>query len=181
MKLLKELKIDDKIIKIIHGDITEEDTEAIVNAANSHLKHGGGVAGAIVRKGGKIIQDESDKIGYVPTGSAAITSAGKLKAKYVIHTVGPVWGEKDEDNKLKNAVKNALVLAEENGLKSVSLPAISSGIFGFPKERAASIIFQEVVKFLKNSNTLQEVHLCNIDFETSNLFLKEAEKFGGKQ
>ena len=173
MNVLKELKIGEKVIKIIQGDITEEDTYAIVNAANSHLKHGGGVAGAIVRKGGYEIQEESDRIGYVPTGSAAITGAGKLKAKYVIHAVGPVWGEGDEDNKLKNAVLSALKIAEQEGLKSVSLPAISSGIFGFPKERAAHIIFTTTVEFLENAKNIEEVHFCNIDKFTSELFMRE--------
>ncbi len=181
MQTLKELKLGDKIVKVILGDITEEETEAIVNAANSHLKHGGGVAGAIVRKGGRIIQEESDKIGYVPTGSAAITTAGKLKAKYVIHAVGPVWGEGDEDNKLKSAVLSALRIAEEKGIKSVSLPAISSGIFGFPKDRAAHIIFTTAIEFLKDAKNLQEIHFCNIDELTSNLFKQEAEKWEANQ
>ena len=173
MQTLKELKLGDKIIKVILGDITEEETEAIVNAANSHLNHGGGVAGAIVRKGGRIIQEESDNIGYVPTGSAAITTAGKLKAKYVIHTVGPVWGEGDEDNKLKSAVLSALEVAEKNRLVSVAMPAISSGIFGFPKERAVKIIFATAYEFLEKSKYLQEVHFCSIDALTSKLFEKE--------
>ncbi len=177
MKILKELRVDDKIVKVVQGDITEEDTEAIVNAANSHLKHGGGVAGAIVRKGGYEIQEESDKIGYVPTGSAAITGAGKLKAKYVIHAVGPVWGEGGEDNKLKSAVLSALKLAEEKGIKSVSLPAISSGIFGFPKERAAHIIFTTAMEFLEDAKNVKEVHFCNIDNLTASLFKEEAEKW----
>ncbi|WP_025270137.1 macro domain-containing protein [Hippea sp. KM1] len=175
MRVLKELRINDKVVKVVQGDITEEDTEAIVNAANSHLKHGGGVAGAIVRKGGYEIQEESDKIGYVPTGSAAITGAGRLKAKYVIHAVGPVWGEGDEDNKLKSAVLSALKLAEEKGIKSVSLPAISSGIFGFPKERAAHIIFTTAVEFLRDAKNIEEIHFCNIDDLTAELFKKEAE------
>ncbi len=181
MKLLRTLNVGGKVLKVIQGDITDEDTQAIVNAANSHLKHGGGVAGAIVRKGGQIIQKESDEIGYVPTGSAAVTSAGSLKAEYVIHTVGPVWGEGDEDNKLKSAVSSALKLAEEKGIKSVALPAISSGIFGFPKDRAVQIIFSETVKILKEAKTVKEVHFCNIDAETSQLFLKEAEKQEGKK
>jgi len=181
MEVLKELKMGDKTVKIIQGDITEETTEAIVNAANSHLKHGGGVAGAIVRKGGYEIQEESDKIGYVPTGSAAITGAGKLKAKYVIHAVGPVWGEGDEDNKLRSAVLSALKLAEERGIKSISIPAISSGIFGFPKERAAHIIFTTTLDFLKNSKNIKEVHFCNIDELTANLFKKEAEEWEAKK
>ncbi len=173
MNVLGEFKFKDKTIKIIHGDITEEDTKAIVNAANSHLKHGGGVAGAIVRKGGSIIQEESDKIGFVPTGSAAITTAGKLKADYVIHTVGPVWGEGDEHNKLKSAVKSALRVAEEHKIESISLPAISSGIFGFPKDEAVKIIFETAVNFLKTSKYVKEIHFCNIDELTSNLFLQE--------
>ncbi len=176
MELLKEIKLPGgKVARVIHGDITEEDTEAIVNAANSHLKHGGGVAGAIVRKGGRIIQEESDRIGYVPTGSAAITSGGALKAKYVIHAVGPVWGEGDEDNKLRSAVKSALELAEKKGISSVALPAISSGIFGFPKDRAAHIIFTTAMEFLQNSKNVREIHFCNIDRLTSDLFAKEAE------
>ncbi len=178
MEVLREFKLKDKTIKVILGDITQEDTEAIVNAANSHLKHGGGVAGAIVRRGGKIIQEESDKIGYVPTGSAAITTAGKLKAKYVIHTVGPVWGEGDEDKKLQKAIKSALELAEKNNISSVALPAVSSGIFGFPKDRAVKIILDTTTDFLKNAKYVKEVHFCNIDSETSNLFLKEIEDSG---
>ncbi len=177
MKLLKELKFADKVVRVVHGDLTEENTEAIVNAANSHLKHGGGVAGAIIRKGGYVIQEESDRIGYVPTGSAAITGAGKLKAKYVIHAVGPVWGEGDEDDKLKSAVLSALWLAEEKGIKSVAIPAISSGIFGFPKERAVKIIFNTTIEFLKKAKNLKEVHFCNIDELTSSLFKKEAEEW----
>lgn len=101
MEILREIKIDNKTLKVIKGDLTEEDVDAIVNAANSQLQHGGGVAGAIVRKGGRIIQEESNKIGYVPVGKAAITTGGKLKAKYVIHTVGPVWGEGDEEKNWK--------------------------------------------------------------------------------
>ena len=183
MKELYTLKIGDYTIKIIHGDITEEETEAITNAANSYLKHGGGVAGAIVRKGGYEIQKESDEIvksrGPVQVGKAVITGAGKLQAKYVIHTVGPVWGEGDEDNKLKSAIKSVLELAEEHGIKSVAIPAVSSGIFGFPKERAAKIILGEVVEFFKSKKpkNLKEVHLTNIDEYTSELFVKEAKEY----
>ncbi len=180
MRVLKELKIGNKVVKVIHGDITEEDTEAIVNAANSHLQHGGGVAGAIVRKGGTVIQEESNRIGYVPVGSAAITSAGNLKANYVIHAVGPVWGEGDEENKLRSTVRSALELAEEKGISSVALPAISSGIFGFPKERAVEIIFETAVEFLKNAKNIKEVHFCNIDEFTSKLFEQEADRMEAK-
>ncbi len=174
-----EMGIDGKKVQIVHGDITLEEVDAIVNAANSYLKHGGGVAGAIVRRGGYEIQRESDELvrenGPVPVGEAVVTSGGSLKAKYVIHTVGPRWGEGNEDEKLRNAVRNALKRATELGLKSISLPAISTGIFGFPKERGAKIILDEVVRFLKEENTsLETVRLCNIDQKTTEIFVNRA-------
>lgn len=181
MKVLKEIEINGRKIKVVLGDITKENTEAIVNAANSLLKHGGGVAGAIVRKGGMEIQRESDEIvrkrGPVPVGSSVYTGAGKLKAKYVIHTVGPVWGEGNEEEKLRNAVKSALKLADDLKVSSVALPAISTGIFGYPKEEGTRVIFEEVVNFLKRDSHLKEVHLISIDEETANIFLKHAENF----
>jgi O-acetyl-ADP-ribose deacetylase (regulator of RNase III) len=119
-------KVNNSVLELTEGDITEMDTDAIVNAANSYLKHGGGVAGAIVRKGGRIIQDESDKIGYCPVGQAVITGAGSLKAKHVIHTVGPRMGEGKEDDKLKNATLNSLKLADSEGLESITFPPLSS-------------------------------------------------------
>jgi len=168
-----------KILRIKKKDLTEEKVDAIVNAANSHLKHGGGVAGAIVRKGGKTIQEESDKIGYVPVGNVAVTSAGSLKAKYVIHTVGPRWGEGNEDEKLRSAVYNSLKKAQELGLRSISLPAISSGIFGFPKERCVRIIVETIIEFFKENkeSTFRVVNCCNVDDFTYNLFLREIEKY----
>lgn len=173
-----KLRNKDRYMVAVHGDITEENVDAIVNAANSYLKHGGGVAGAIVRKGGKIIQEESDKIGYVPVGKAAITTGGKLKARYVIHAVGPRWGEGNEDNKLRSAVRSALELATQYKLKKISLPAISTGIFGFPKDRGAKIIFETVRNYLENEETsLEEVRFCNIDQETSRLFEKLLEEY----
>jgi len=168
-----------RILRVKKGDITDEEVDVIVNAANSHLQHGGGVAGAIVRKGGRIIQEESNKIGYVPVGNAAVTSAGSLKAKYVIHAVGPRWGEGDEDGKLKNAVLNSLKKAQGLGLKSMSLPAISSGIFGFPKERCAKIMIKTIIDFFKENreSSLKVVNCCNIDDRTTSLFLEEIRKY----
>lgn len=183
MKILAELKINGKTVKVVQEDITEEDTEAIVNAANSLLKHGGGVAGAIVRKGGKVIQEESDRIvkerGAIPVGSAVWTTGGNLKAKFVIHAVGPVWGERDEERKLRSAVRSALKVAEELGVSSVSLPAISTGIFGYPKDEGTKVIVDEVINFLKEreKTPLKEVHLTAIDDETTNLFKKHLLKF----
>jgi O-acetyl-ADP-ribose deacetylase (regulator of RNase III) len=101
MKIISEHPFGERSLLLVQGDITERDTDVIVNAANSHLQHGGGVAGAIVRKGGQTIQEESDKIGFTPVGHAVITSAGRLSAKFVIHAVGPRMGEGDEDNKRK--------------------------------------------------------------------------------
>jgi O-acetyl-ADP-ribose deacetylase len=154
--LALEIKLgNNKILRIVKGAITERNVDAIVNAANSYLKHGGGVAAAIVRKGGAIIQQESDKIvtgrdgSLVPVGSAVITTAGKLPCKAVIHTVGPRMGEGNEDYKLRKAVKSSLLLASENGFRSVSMPAISSGIFGFPKDRCAKILIEEKYCFIR--------------------------------
>jgi O-acetyl-ADP-ribose deacetylase (regulator of RNase III) len=130
-----------------------------------------------VRKGGDVIQEESDKIGFTPVGTAVITGAGRLKAKYVIHTVGPRMGEGDEDNKLKNAVNNTLKLASEKGLKSVSMPAISSGIFGFPKDRCAKILVGESYKYLKGNPaiSLAVVEFCVFDENTAGHFRREFE------
>ncbi len=161
-----------KIIKIINGDITEEKVDAIVNAANSYLKHGSGVAGAIIRKGGNIIQRESDRIGFVPVGQVALTTAGKLRARFIIHAVGPKWGEGDEDNKLRHAVKNSLELAERKNLKTIAMPAISSGIFGFPKDRCAKIILNSIKKYFHSHSTgsLKEVRICLLDKLTIDVF-----------
>ncbi len=180
MVVLKEEIINGKKIEIVKGDITEEKTDAIVNAANRHLSHGGGVAGAIVRKGGEIIQIESNKIiekrGPLKTGEAVITRAGNLPCKYVIHTVGPVWGEGDEENKLKRAIESSLQVATENLLKSISIPAVSCGIFGFPKKRGTEIIYKTVKDFLKNrKTTIELVRLIGVGDEIPNLFSEAME------
>lgn len=178
MKVISEKTINEKTLRLVQGDITERDVDAIVNAANSHLKHGGGVAGAIVRKGGQVIQEESDKIGFTPVGTAVITSAGKLPAKFVIHAVGPRMGEGDEDNKLKNAVLSSLLLASGKRLKSISMPAISSGIFGFPKARCAAILVGEALNYIKKNpkSSLELIEICVFDDLTTGYFKKEFDK-----
>lgn len=182
MEVLKEVKVKNTLLRVVRGDITESDVDAIVNAANSYLKHGGGVAAAIVKKGGKIIQEESDKIGYVPVGSCAITVGGNLKAKYVIHAVGPRWGEGDEDKKLKSAINSTLKMATERGFRSISMPAISAGIFGFPKDRCAKIITEEIESFIdKEKTTLGEVNIYLLDEELIGHFLSEFEKLEKKK
>ncbi|MEN2985326.1 MAG: macro domain-containing protein [Thermodesulfovibrionaceae bacterium] len=174
---MEEKKIEEKTLRIMIGDITERNTEAIVNAANNHLKHAGGVALAIVKKGGQIIQEESDKIGFVPTGSAAITTAGALKAKYVIHAVGPKWGEGDEENKLKSAILSSLKIANEYKLKSISFPAISSGIYGVPKEVVAKVLVNTAAEYLKNEQTtIKEIEFCLFDEDTYKYFKAEFDK-----
>lgn len=178
MKIISEKVIGEKTIRLVQGDITERNVDAIVNAANSYLQHGGGVAGAIVKKGGQVIQDESDKIGFVPVGSAAITTAGKLPAKFVIHAVGPRMGEGDEENKLKNAIVSSLSLASEKGLKSISIPAISSGIFGFPKDKCAMILVKEAVEYINRNpeSSLNLIEFCVYDDSTAGYFKNEFEK-----
>jgi O-acetyl-ADP-ribose deacetylase len=176
--IVDKAKLDNnKILRLVNGDITERNVDVIVNAANSYLKHGGGVAAAIVRKGGAIIQEESDRIGggFVPVGSAVITSAGKLPCKAVIHTVGPRMGEGDEYNKLLKAVQSTLALAAEKEFKSISIPAISSGIFGFPKDKCAKILVQESERFLKHNNTcsIDIIEFCIFDNETLDCFKNE--------
>ncbi|HET6513937.1 MAG TPA: macro domain-containing protein [Thermodesulfovibrionales bacterium] len=180
MKVVGEKVIWGKTLRLVQADITERDVDAIVNAANSYLQHGGGVAGAIVRKGGRIIQEESDRIGYVPVGNAAVTGAGRLPARYVIHAVGPRMGEGDEDSKLKNAVLNSIKLASGKGLKSISLPAISSGIFGFPKDRCAEILVKEAATYLKENpkTSLEVVEFCIYDDLTLGYFEREFGKIG---
>jgi len=170
------------ILQIIKGDITTENVDAIVNAANSHLIHGGGVAAAIARKAGPALIEESNKTlrerGPVAVGSAVITTAGNLHASIVIHTVGPQWGEGDEHQKLTNCIHAVLALAEENGCQSISIPAISSGIFGFPKDQCAKTILQALDNFTKKKPhlILQQIRLCNIDEQTTKIFEQQAKQ-----
>jgi len=163
------------LLQLVQGDITLEKTDAIVNAANRYLQHGGGLAWAIVQRGGDVIQDESDawieKYGPVSHESPAWTSGGGLAAKYVIHAVGPIWGEGDEDAKLMMATAGALRVASELQLTSLSLPAISTGIFGFPKQRAAGVILTTLRAYLSQHLTsLRLVRLVLYDAETVTAF-----------
>ena len=170
-----------QIIRVVQGDLTAEPVDAIVNAANEHLMHGGGVAGAISRRGGPAIQQESTvwvrEHGPVPTGSAAITGAGNLPCRYVIHAVGPIWGTGGEQSKLASAVRSTLNLADEHGLRSVSMPGISSGIFGFPKPLCAQVMLGTIQAWLAEhaESSVCEVNTCNIDGETAQIFCAEAQ------
>ncbi len=165
-----KLEIGDRCLELLQGDITELDTDAIVNAANAQLILGAGVAGAIRTKGGPSIQEECNKIGPIQVGQAAITGAGLLRAKYVIHAVGPRMGEGDEDQKLLSATLSSLHLAEEHGLKSIAFPAISTGIFGFPLDRCARIMLGAVIDYLKGNTGLARVVFCLFGQESYNAF-----------
>lgn len=162
----------------MQGDITIEVVDAIVNAANEHLQHGGGVAWKISKKGGSSVQKESDewirKHGPVSHAHPAWTSGGLLPAKYIIHAVGPIWGDGDEDRKLSDAVRGSLRVADELKCASISMPAISTGIFGFPKERAAGIIFNSLDNYFKTqaNSTVKLVRLVLFDDATVQAFLR---------
>ena len=165
-------------IQIVQGDITIEPVDAIVNAANEHLQHGGGVAWAISKKGGPAIQKESDawirEHGRVSHAAPAWTSGGQLPVKYVIHAVGPVWGDGDEDRKLAAAITSALHLADELKCSSIAMPAISTGIYGFPKDRAAGIILSALERYgdENSSAELKTIKLVLFDPSTVDAFLQ---------
>jgi len=172
-----QTRVNRTVLELIEGDITALDTDAIVNAANEHLAHGGGVAGAIVRRGGPAIQQESNewvrRHGRVPTGSAAITSGGRLRARYVIHAVGPVYDRTQPARSaelLAAAVRSALALADAHGLKSVALPAISAGIFGYPLEEAAHVLLESVLEVLRGETNLERVVICLYGQPTFDVF-----------
>ena len=171
-----KLKIKETILELVKGDITDLSVDCIVNAANNRLKLGGGVAGAIRRKGGPKIQEECDKIvserGPIPTGGAAITSGGDLKAKYVIHAVGPVFGEGDEDSKLRDATVNSLKLADKHKIKSIAFPAISTGAFGLPKERCAKVMLPAAISYIKGGTQIERIIFCLYDQKTFDIFKK---------
>ena len=179
-KIIKEIKVNNVEIKLVSGDITIEETDAIVNAANSQLQHGGGVAGVIARKGGPDIQKESNeyikKYGKVETGNVAVTTGGKLKCKYIIHAVGPIWkgGGQKEEKLLYDAVFNSLKKAEELKLNSLSLPAISAGIYGYPIEKAVPVYKKAVYDFINtHPQFLKEIRFVIYGEDHLDYFLKE--------
>jgi O-acetyl-ADP-ribose deacetylase (regulator of RNase III) len=174
-RVILEQSVANGVIRVVQGDITLAETDAVVNAANSHLQHGGGVAGAIVRRGGRVIQEESDRVGFVPEGEVAVTSAGDLAARYVIHAVGPRGGDSEGDDKLARAVASSLAKAAELGLASISLPAISSGIFGFPKDRCAEILIETAWRYLAENpdGPLRQIEFVLFDDETAEIFRRE--------
>ena len=170
---MRELKVRNSKIRLVQGDITELATDVIVNAANAQLIMGGGVAGAIRRKGGPAIQEECNKIGGTFVGGAKITTGGNLKAKHVIHAVGPRMGEGNEDEKLKNATLNSLKLMDKHELKTIAFPAISTGIFGYPIERCAKIMISIAKDYLSGDTQIREVIFCLYSSSDFDVFKSE--------
>jgi O-acetyl-ADP-ribose deacetylase (regulator of RNase III) len=157
-------------ISLRQGDLTEADVDAIVNAANNDLMLGGGVAGAIRVKGGPAIQQECDKIGTIPLGEAAITGAGLLRARHVIHAASMRLGESTSEENLRAATRNSLMRADENSLKAIAFPAIGTGIAGFPIERCAQVMLEEVCTHLGGATTLERVEFVLFDSRSLEVF-----------
>jgi len=173
-----EVVINHTTLELIQGDITEMETEAIVNAANERLAHGGGVAGVISRACGPTIQRESDEWvrnhGPVRTGSAAITSGGRLRARYVIHAVGPIYdGTPRSAELLGSAVRAALEMADEHNLRSIALPAVSTGIFGYPIQEAARVMLRAAIEYLEGTTGFEQVVFCLYGQFAFDLFAQE--------
>lgn len=181
-----EMLIGKARLSLIQGDITRQATDAIVNAANSSLMGGGGVDGAIHRAGGPAILEECKKIraerGPLPTGQAVITTGGKLKAQYVIHTVGPIWGggTRGEPELLASAYRESLQLAAERRLKSVSFPSISTGAYGYPVDEAAEVAMASVIAFLGEETSIQEVTFVLFDSHTYAAYSRALERAAKK-
>ncbi|MBS4034504.1 MAG: O-acetyl-ADP-ribose deacetylase [Ignavibacterium sp.] len=166
-------------IEVQHGDITKCKVDAIINAANTSLLGGGGVDGAIHRAAGPQLLEECRELNGCPTGEAKITKGYNLPSKFVIHTVGPVWngGNKNEDNLLANCYRNSLKIAVEYGIKSIAFPAISTGVYRFPLERATGIAITEVMKFLKNNESIDNVIFIYFDERTYEAYEKILNEF----
>jgi len=180
-----EVLINDKSLSLIQGDITKQDTDAIVNAANSGLMGGGGVDGAIHRVGGPDILKECKvivaDIGRLAAGQAVITTAGNMKTRHVIHTVGPVWhgGNKGEPETLASAYRESLKLAASKGLKSISFPSISTGVYGYPVDSAARVALKTVSDFLKRESSLEKVVFVLFDSGTVDAYTEVLESLQG--
>ncbi len=157
-----EITINNRVLRLVEGDITDLDVDAIVNAANQYLQLGSGVAGAIRTKGGPSIQQECDQIGRCLVGGAVITGGGNLKARYVIHAVGPHGGDRDADEKLVGCTRASLALASKHELKSIAFPAISTGVFGYPIDKCARFMIGMAIRYLVDNprTSLELIVFC---------------------
>ncbi len=162
---------------LVKGDITDIHVDAIVNAANAQLILGGGVAGAIRRKGGPSIQAECNQIGGTVVGGAVITGGGTLPAKYIIHAVGPQMGEGNEDEKLRNATLNSFRLMDKHRLETIAFPAISTGIYGFPIDRCAKIMLSTAMEYLKKATNIKEVTFVLWTSSDFDVFARELARY----
>jgi O-acetyl-ADP-ribose deacetylase (regulator of RNase III) len=169
---MESIKLGTTTLSLMQGDITNQTTDAIVNAANSSLMGGGGVDGAIHRAGGPAILEDCKKIvakqGRLPTAEAVITTAGNLPSKFVIHTVGPIWrgGNQNEPQLLRSCYINSLKLAEENKIRTISFPSISTGVYGYPVDQASEVALKAVADYLNKSNAFEEVVFVLFDSST---------------
>jgi len=186
-KQATEVSINQTRLSIIQGDITKQTTDAVVNAANPSLMGGGGVDGAIHRAGGPDILEECKQIvsrqGRLPTGKAVITSGGNLKAKYVIHTVGPAWrgGNRGEPELLTSAYRESLKIAAENNLSSISFPSISTGAYGYPVAEAAKVALAAVITFAQEVTSLREIVFVLFDSNTYSSYCNAMKKLVAEQ
>jgi O-acetyl-ADP-ribose deacetylase (regulator of RNase III) len=167
-----QVKIGQSRLELVEGDITQQDTEALVNAANEHLRVGGGVDGAINRAGGPKIQEEARKIGHCPTGQAVVTTGGNLKAKYVIHTVGPIYrdGQHGEPELLASAYRESLKAASAKGIKSLAFPSLSTGVYGYPVPDAARVALATVKDYLAEHPEIELVRFVLFGHPTYTAF-----------
>jgi O-acetyl-ADP-ribose deacetylase len=167
-------------IEILQGDLTEMSTDAIVNAANNELQLGGGVAGAIRRKGGPAIQTECDEIGTIPIGGAAITGGGQLKARHVIHAASMQLGGQTTAHSLQSSTAHALRIAAQNGLKTIAFPAVGTGIAGFPMRECAEIMLRETAKHLEGPTSLEKIYFVLFDADALAAFEGAFKEMKGK-
>ena len=167
------IKMRETSLDLVEADLTELEVDVIVNPANEKLQLEGGVAAAILEKGGGSIQEECDRIGGTPVGTAVMTGAGELKAKQVIHAVGPKRGDGEEDRKLASAVRSSLALAERHGMRSIALPAISSGAHGIAMDRVARIMLTEIQRYIQGGTKLEQVIVCVPDDKAFETFKRE--------
>jgi O-acetyl-ADP-ribose deacetylase len=170
-----EITINNRTLRLVEGDITDLDVDAIVNAANQYLQLGSGVAGAIRTRGGPSIQRECDQIGGCPVGGAAITGGGSLKARHVIHAVGPHGGDRDADEKMVSVTRSSLALADEHQLRSIAFPAISTGVFGYPIDKCARFMLSTAIDYLVDNprTSLELVVFCLYGQAAFDVFAKQ--------